>query len=295
MILRYLSCDIRDFSTFPDLPSCRYNWEFFISFRGECRPVFENEFSTSFHERSLWLLRPQEIYHWIPKGTRSHRAVFQFADVPDILKQLVGNKLFIRKSITDEEAALIESLALELRHYYDEQTDRLYLASLKAVAQLSLILTADMKFDRQIRLDTIEANRVLKAENFYREHLRANPSVNEVAAHVGISSSQLRRHFRGVRNESPHEAFTRLRLIEAKRLLTNTDLTLDQIALLSGFASLVDFHRIFKTSNKLTPTAWRRTSGYHLNFQGTEGIKTKKSKTKKARRIIKDGFLTNPE
>jgi AraC-like DNA-binding protein len=101
---------------------------------------------------------------------------------------------------------------------------------------------------------TIEA-----AIAWYTEHVRANPSITEIAREVHVSASTLRRLFRRVMRAQPTRVFRRIQIEKGMRLLTETKSKLDTIADECGFTCTSDFCRAFKAFTRVTPTTWRRT------------------------------------
>ncbi len=82
-----------------------------------------------------------------------------------------------------------------------------------------------------------------------------------VAARLGITDRHLRRAFGAEFGVSPVEFAQTQRLLLAKRLLTDTGLTVTEIAFASGFGSLRRFNALFKQRYRLQPGELRR----HMN------------------------------
>ncbi len=86
------------------------------------------------------------------------------------------------------------------------------------------------------------------------------PSVEQLAARLGVSSRHVRRIFEAQLGVSPLQYLQTRRLLTAKQLLADTALPISQVALLSGFASLRRFNAAFAQHYGLNPTALRRAS-----------------------------------
>ncbi len=84
------------------------------------------------------------------------------------------------------------------------------------------------------------------------------PTVERLAARVGVSDRHVRRIFEAQFGVSPLQYLQTRRLLCAKQLLTDTALPMTQIALASGFASVRRFNAAFVSHYKLNPTALRR-------------------------------------
>lgn len=86
-------------------------------------------------------------------------------------------------------------------------------------------------------------------------------SVARLAEELGVSERHLRRTVERALGVSPLALAQTQRLLLAKRLLTDTDLPVTQIAFASGFSSVRRFNHVFQERYRLTPSALRNTTG----------------------------------
>ena len=84
-------------------------------------------------------------------------------------------------------------------------------------------------------------------------------SLEEIAGKLGYTDRHLRRVFTAEYNVSPVQYLQTCRLLLAKNLLTDTDLSVLEVAMTAGFGSLRRFNDIFKKRYKLSPTALRKS------------------------------------
>lgn len=85
------------------------------------------------------------------------------------------------------------------------------------------------------------------------------PTVERLAALLGVSDRHVRRMFEAHLGVSPLQYLQTRRLLTAKQLLTDTPLPVTQVALLSGFASVRRFNAAFLAHYRLSPTQLRRS------------------------------------
>jgi AraC family transcriptional regulator of adaptative response / DNA-3-methyladenine glycosylase II len=85
-------------------------------------------------------------------------------------------------------------------------------------------------------------------------------SLEDLAASLGLSSRQLRRSIRKELGVSPVELAQTNRLLLAKRLIAETQLSMVQIAFAAGFDSVRRFNALFQSHYRLTPSTLRRAS-----------------------------------
>ncbi len=74
----------------------------------------------------------------------------------------------------------------------------------------------------------------------------------EIAKALGTSPRTLQQQFRLRLNTTPQDHYLQLRLAEARRLVTDTDMALMDVALATGFTSQSSFARAFRTAHGLS-------------------------------------------
>lgn len=84
-------------------------------------------------------------------------------------------------------------------------------------------------------------------------------SLEDLAQDFALSSRQLRRLVQSELGVSPVQLAQTSRLLLAKKLLTETQLSMVQVALAAGFASVRRFNALFQSHYDLTPTSLRRS------------------------------------
>ena len=87
------------------------------------------------------------------------------------------------------------------------------------------------------------------------------PSLAELAAIGGVHPVHLSREFRKHYDTTIGEFIRRRRIEHACHLLTNSDKSLSEIALMCGFSDQSHFCAMFKTHTSLTPAKFRDMSG----------------------------------
>jgi transcriptional regulator GlxA family with amidase domain len=86
-----------------------------------------------------------------------------------------------------------------------------------------------------------------------------SPSV--LARDVGMSTRQLERLFRRYLNRSPKRYYMGLRLLKARNLLMQTDMSVINVALACGFASPSHFSKCYRAHYNTTPYRERGAHG----------------------------------
>lgn len=102
-----------------------------------------------------------------------------------------------------------------------------------------------------------EGNPVTKCLSYMERHLDEAISLKTLLDLTGVSRTQLLDRFRKDHGLSPMKALTSMRMEHARALLTQTDMTISQIAITVGYAELAAFTRAFTRQTGKPPSAYR--------------------------------------
>ncbi len=120
---------------------------------------------------------------------------------------------------------------------------------------------------RQAGLKSDPAPRETEMENAFLKKVRTafepcldDPrfSLESLARMVGMSHSQLHRKIVALTGRSSQKFIRAIRLQKGKELLRNPDLTIAEIAYLTGFSEPGYFTKVFSKETGVTPTEWRQ-------------------------------------
>ncbi|MDH3220269.1 MAG: GlxA family transcriptional regulator [Gammaproteobacteria bacterium] len=113
-----------------------------------------------------------------------------------------------------------------------------------------------------VSLGMLEGNepRVAAAIHVMEKHIDDTLSIAQVAAQVDLSVRMLEYLFRQTLDMSPAAYYRRLRLQTGRRMVVDTRLRLQEIAIRTGFNSLSSFSRLFKSYYQQSPGECRKQS-----------------------------------
>ncbi len=120
------------------------------------------------------------------------------------------------------------------------------------------------------RIVVTEDRFVSLALSYIRTNARCGIRVCDILSAVPASRRNLEQRFKAITGKTLHEAIVEEKLNCSKRMLRETDLSLDIIAGQSGFTSLQQFHRIFRETEHTSPGRWR-TAGSNTALRDTYG------------------------
>ena len=97
-----------------------------------------------------------------------------------------------------------------------------------------------------------------RAARMLEESCGSGQSLETLAGRLGCTTRHLRRVFTAAYHVTPVQYLQTCRLLLAKNLLTETDLSVLEVAMAAGFGSLRRFNDLFKNHYHLSPTALRK-------------------------------------
>jgi AraC family transcriptional regulator len=199
----------------------------------------------------MWVRGPFDYLHYYFSGGLLERVALDNGVAPAFR---LREAFFVEDLVV---AQLTKSILAPVRH--GEPLDRLALDQIAMVLGAHTLQThcGTPKFAAPPRRG-LEAWQKLRAEEMLRAHLEGNIAVKELASACSLSESHFARCFRLSFGTSVHQRLIQLRIEQAKDLLSRTEKSLTDIALLSGFCDQAAFTRTFSRIEHMTPSRWRR-------------------------------------
>lgn len=178
---------------------------------------------------------------------------------PDILTeftflQFIGNPLITIDNDTRKHLLnLLERLESEYEHNADYNLD---------VIRVNLLALL-MEVKRFAKQEKVTENAALRIAQQYKNKLSRyiyeKSTVAEYAAMLSVSPNHLNKCVKAATGKSAQELLGEMVLLEAKVLLRQTSLTVNEIAWKIGKEDPSDFIRFFKSKTGQTPTEYRKT------------------------------------
>ena len=102
---------------------------------------------------------------------------------------------------------------------------------------------------------------VNEALEFIRANISRNLTASMFFSHIGLAHTSLDKKFKNEVGRTVHAELARIRIEEAKRLLSATNLPLADIASRYGFATRKYFVKVFLSATGCDPSTWRSYRG----------------------------------
>ena len=115
-----------------------------------------------------------------------------------------------------------------------------------------------LALDNSAKSKVDKSDILMPALNYIEENYKNDFSVAVLADISGVSQQYLCRIFNQTMNISPNEYITCRRLQEAKLLLTETNIPIKEICVMSGFSDPGYFSTVFRKYEKISPMEYRK-------------------------------------
>ena len=103
------------------------------------------------------------------------------------------------------------------------------------------------------------------AATYIRENF-ASTKISDVAAYIGIHRSYLTNIFKEKMGISPQEYLMQCRMKQARALLLETDLAVQEVGLRVGYDNALTFSKIFKAYYNASPKHYRQSKRKHTEL-----------------------------
>jgi AraC family transcriptional regulator len=112
--------------------------------------------------------------------------------------------------------------------------------------------------DEPSRGDDLAPSQMRRLESYIRDHLSDRLTLRDLAQLIGVSIRRLSHAIKRCEGVSLHRWVARRRMAEARRLLIETDLSVDEIGRRYAFQSAATFSAAFRAASGMTPGEFRR-------------------------------------
>lgn len=148
----------------------------------------------------------------------------------------------------------IEEIFDELYREFNGQKHRVYLEVL--VSELIVLLQRTDKKDSAMKNES--SNSIPDILKYIKEHYNTEITLKNTAEHFYLNPSYLSRIFKEQTGFSFCEYITKLRVKEANKLLTLTDMPITEIAFICGFNSSNSFCKTYKKTMGMTALEYKK-------------------------------------
>jgi len=229
--------------------------EFQIIYITQGKGVFENKYGTfKVEEGSFIIIFPEEWHRYKPTeehGWTENYIGFQGGIAEHFMSQIgVSSKKPIINSGVKE--SFIDCY-LKIFDLIENEQPSYQLISSGHLIKLIGLLIASQK-EEGLQGDKI-AETIEKIRFLIREQVETDIVMQDIAADFNMGYSYFRKMFKKYTGVSPKQYHLQLKIVRAKGLLLNTDMSVKEVCYTLGFQSTSYFSRIFKQKMGITPVS----------------------------------------
>ncbi len=241
----------------------KFNWDsgrildgFYLVFISMGEGIFESAKTVSckVKEGTCFILFPGVWHRYKPNsksGWEEYWVGFK-GYYPDLLmKNFDPSNPFIKTGKSDQ--------LLKLFHTLIDQVQQGAPGYHQMISGTTLQILGFIQTTSQFHESNVSATSKLveEAKFLIREAVQSTHSIEQILSKLPAGYSKIRKDFKAVVGISPNQYLLNLRLDKVKELLTNSGLSVSEIAYQTGFESVSYLSKIFKKKNKVSPKLYR--------------------------------------
>ncbi len=236
---------------------------------GRGKPICPGGPSYKFLPKRLWIMPPMSEHAWrVRENEQCEIIVMHFASLPVGMQSFISYESPTCLALSPADIAALRKVHGEVLPHYEHPDLDCIVWFEKALIDVCILTVSKNK--RAMAKSTGDNSSVIieSAFDWYRLNLLKSPNIEDISKGLNIPVSHLRRIFRAKLNQTPTQAFRRLALDEACKMMVKSSLSLKEIASRCGFARYAHFYRAFQCQFRVPPVDWREN-----RFYGKEGFK----------------------
>lgn len=268
--------DVSKFTNNPEVNAVVFDF-YAVSLKRGCNNLLYGQQKYDFDEGLMAFMAPGQILRGEESGLPPQLEGWMLFFHPDFLwnsplaKKIKQYEYFGYASnealfLSDKEETMMNGIIENIRNEYHANIDKF--SQDVIIAQLELLFTYVQRFyERQFITRKITNSQILnRLENvlaayFENEDLLAKglPTVQYVAEKLNVSSKYLGTLLKQLTGLTTQQHIHEKLIEKAKEKLSNTDLSISEIAYGLGFEHSQSFSKLFKTKTNQTPLAFRQS------------------------------------
>lgn len=260
--------DIRARLQFPILPHRKTLYDFLFLTRGYSKRS-KGLSDYSFEASALFFLPAYQIstHEWMSEDAQGFFCHFDWGLIEQVFphSRLFGECSFLQAEgnpLVMVDATAVPTLTALLRRLEQEYT-KLEQADLSIIAVYLATLFAELKQMAQppVSIPKNAAYRIAQAyKNALSQHIYKKQQVTDYAEMLAVTPDHLNKCVRTTTGKSAQDLLMEMLLLEAKVLLSQTQLSISDIAYKLTEKTPSDFSRFFKAKTGLTPKQYKQAT-----------------------------------
>ena len=244
-------------------PIHRDDHYFFLVLEEGCGSLDVDFQTIELHSNQLYVVTPGQLHGNVDaRGSRGWVVLVAPEYIDTYYRELFAKNMFRVEphSLSYEEKNLFSSVLDLMVRLQNREQELFYSEVMRSTAELFIALVARALKSSEIEAgipDTNKRRLAYKFKELIREHFRYEKSVQFYAAKLNVTSGYLNEVLNNITGQSTTYWILEEILLEAKRLLIVSDLTVKEIGYALGYENYTYFNRMFHKRTGMTPLQFR--------------------------------------
>ena len=162
-------------------------------------------------------------------------------------------------NLDENDYNILMTLVMRMKREYDNPDDDFTLEIIQSALKVFLFLC-----ERLLRKGEAQKRKHFYHDSFVqfqyliKENILKNNKVQFYASQMKVSTKKLNRITQSIVNQPAKDYLNEMLVLEIKRFLMNTDLSIKEISYQTGFAVPTNFVKFFKKNTGMTPRTFRK-------------------------------------
>lgn len=250
-------------------------WEFVYVDSGEILVYADGEILL-LHSGQGYLHRPWESHNVMTKKVFASVIIFSFTSESKYLSSLAGKILPLYEEEQKELAKLLQYGQEFIRPPYDDFSQKKidwkdtlpFTAPQLIKNEMELFFLLCIKQDQEVggrkklpgtTQEKKEEENLMQMIRVLSEHLYENVSLEQMAMEAAFSVSYMEKMFHKKLNTTVKDYYHRLKIEQAKKWISEENLTFTEIAEHLDYGTIHNFSRVFKKYTRMSPSSYQKT------------------------------------
>ncbi|WP_247716402.1 helix-turn-helix domain-containing protein [Sinomicrobium weinanense] len=212
-------------------------------------------------DNTLFFLAPGQVHKWkLNKNTEGFQFVFSGSFAEKLQRLHIHQHIFAENPMLELSEAETNELAGELIRIEEELITRDALSDMILADRLRIVLLLVERLQKKYAEERCvhpQGRIVLEFKSLIEKYFKEHCSVQFYADHLHITANYLNTICKKQLKQTAGEQIRNRIILEARRLLAVTPLSVKEIAYGLGFSDVAYFSRFFKKSEGMTPGMFR--------------------------------------
>lgn len=213
-------------------------------------------------------IRKDQVHSFHPSNAKGHVLLFTEEFMVSYMEQTsaqkiqeVFNELLFeqRTNLSPEELKEAMLILNQITREFSQHADVHSSGIIRNLLQVFVSKLHRVRSKNQIRQEHKYTPQFTKLQRLIEKHCKESRAVQFYAEKLNVTTKTLNNITHHVINKSPKTLIDEILVLQIKRALINTDLTVKEIAYQSGFDEPTNLFKFFKKFTNLTPEVFRAT------------------------------------